>query len=233
MKAPGADWAERFRRPIAASLLLSAALHLCLILLVQSRPLHSDHQTLVISARLLNVPAPMPPKAAATTPPPTTAAAHLSTPDMLATPQASAPVVQAAPSPITAEKTAESPPSIPAISPARPEPVTTAPSLALGIDTTWYQARQVDVQPKAASKIVPLYPEEARQKGLEGTLKLRMKIDDLGRVREAEVVEADPPGVFEQATLAAFREARFQPAIRDGRPVRIEAYFRVDFKLER
>ena len=59
-----------------------------------------------------------------------------------------------------------------------------------------------------------------------------LKIDDLGRVQSAEVVEAIPPGMFEEAALAAFSKARFVPAIKDGRPVRLQAYIRVDFKLK-
>ena len=106
------------------------------------------------------------------------------------------------------------------------------PSLPIGIDTQWYLARQVDRQPKAIGLIEPVYPEEAKRRDIEGTLKLMLKIDDLGRVLSAEVVEATPPGVFDVAALAAFRDARFNPAMKDGRPVRYQAYIRVDFRLE-
>jgi protein TonB len=106
------------------------------------------------------------------------------------------------------------------------------PSLPIGIDTHWYLARQVDKQPKAIGSIEPVYPDDAKRRDLEGTLKLMLKIDDLGRVLSAEVVEATPPGVFDKAALAAFRDARFTPAMKDGRPVRYQAYIRVDFKLE-
>lgn len=100
------------------------------------------------------------------------------------------------------------------------------------IDTTWYLARQVDRHPKAIGNIAPQYPELARQRGQEGHLKLMVKIDELGQVRDVEVVEAEPPGVFDDAASEAFRKARFQPAMKDGRPVRYEAYMRVEFKLE-
>jgi len=106
------------------------------------------------------------------------------------------------------------------------------PSLPVGIDTHWYLARQVDIHPKAIGSIDPAYPEEARQRNIEGTLKLMLKIDDLGQVQSVEVVEATPPGVFDDAAIAAFRAARFQPALKDGRPVRYQAYMRVDFKLK-
>jgi protein TonB len=102
----------------------------------------------------------------------------------------------------------------------------------LGIDTNWYQARQVDKHPKAIGSVRPVYPEAAQRDNIEGTLKLKLRIDDLGRVQDAEVVEATPPGIFDEAALAAFRKARFQPAMKDGRPVRYEAYIRVEFELK-
>lgn len=116
---------------------------------------------------------------------------------------------------------------------SNPAPVTNTQnaSLGLGLDPTWYVARQVDVHARAVGSIVPEYPEQARRRHQEGTLKLMLKIDDLGRVQDAEVVEADPPGIFDEAALEAFGKARFQPAMKDGRPVRYQAYIRVVFKL--
>ena len=64
------------------------------------------------------------------------------------------------------------------------------PSLPLGIDTNWYLARQVDKHPKAIGSVRPVYPEAAQRDDIEGTLKLKLRIDDLGRVQDAEVVEA-------------------------------------------
>ena len=101
-----------------------------------------------------------------------------------------------------------------------------------GIDPTWYRAREVDTTAKPIGSITPAYPDEARRRNKDGSLKLMLKIDDLGRVRDAEVVEADPPGLFEDAALEAFRAARFQPAMKDGRPVRYQAYIRVRFRLK-
>ena len=106
------------------------------------------------------------------------------------------------------------------------------PSLPIGLDTQWYLARQVDKQPKVIGTVELIYPEQAKRSDIEGTLKLMLKIDDLGRVLSVEVVEATPPDVFDKAALSAFREARFSPAMKDGQPVRYQAYIRVDFKLE-
>ena len=96
----------------------------------------------------------------------------------------------------------------------------------------WYRVRQVDVRPQALGPIDPAYPEGASSQGLEGAVKLRLKIDEAGRVQEAKVVEAAPPGVFDAAALAAFAAARFTPASKDGRPVRYEGFYQVAFELD-
>ena len=160
------------------------------------------------------------------------------------------PAVVAAATPPLADGKAPAPRvALPAPAQATPSPpearpvataVTTSPAaeatrasspLDVAIDANWYLARQVDVSAKAVGKILPEYPEAARQRNQEGTLKLMLRIDDLGRVREVAVVESDLPGVFDQAALDAFRQAHFQPAMKDGHPVRYQAYIRVTFKL--
>lgn len=107
-----------------------------------------------------------------------------------------------------------------------------SPGHPLGIDTTWYSFRQLDSPPSALEKIEPDYPHEARRKNQEGSVKILIRIDDLGRVQSAEVVEAHPAGLFDEAALKAARKTRFQPAIKDGRPVRSEGHLRMEFKLE-
>lgn len=226
------------REPIARALLLSACLHLGLLALVQPAPGPGKPRTVVISARL-EIPAPDAEPAMAETPVPPAADPDQDRPPLASEPLASEqpghiqlPASPRPSAPTEAGPSPAAPPTVggqPSMGLATP---TALPGLPLDIDTTWYLARQVDVHPRAMGSIEPAYPEEARRRNQEGTLKLMLKIDELGRVREAEVVEAHPPGVFDEAALAAFRNARFQPAMKDGRPVRYQAYMRVDFKLE-
>lgn len=206
-------------------------------------------RTVVINARMEAVeprqpevmPAQTDPAAASTESPPPTPEPGAQAAILTGQATSSLPIPEPAPPAVTA--TAEPAPPVsaaashgPASRPAPTSvgpPVTSSlPSLPMGIDTTWYQARQVDVQAKAIGRVEPVYPLEAQRRNQEGTLKLMLRIDDLGRVLSVEVVEANPPGVFDEAALEAFRKARFQPAMKDGRPVRYQAYIRVDFKLE-
>lgn len=249
------------REPLVRGLMLSLGLHLAVLAFVHPMPGSGMDHTLVINARLELEPTPEPlPSPTAPAPEENTKPAlvqedrppPVDQPEPLPTP-----LSQSQPAPI---QIPESPPSVsrqataqddgrtadmapPPVQPALPSPATatstntsapptTKPAIPSPAGTTWYLARQVDRHPRAIGNIAPKYPELARQRGQEGTLKLRVKIDDLGRVREVEVVEAQPPEVFDEAALEAFREARFHPAMKDGRPVRYEAYMRVEFKLE-
>jgi protein TonB len=116
---------------------------------------------------------------------------------------------------------------------ARPANNTTAslPSVPVMIDTNWYEARQLDVQPRASQPINPAYPSDAQRRGQQGTVKLKLKVDEFGAVRDVEVEGGNPPGVFDDSALAAFKNAHFEPARKEGQPVRALIYIRVRYEL--
>jgi protein TonB len=63
------------------------------------------------------------------------------------------------------------------------------------------------------------YPSEAKRLGIEGAVKLKLSIDETGRVVHAKVVERAGHG-FDEASAKAMLAARFKPAeTSDGRAV--------------
>ena len=138
----------------------------------------------------------------------------------------------------TAEKKPEEPkpseekPVLQPPAPAEPAPAM-LPTLDIPLleDPTWYPAKQVDVHPTALSLIKPGYPEKAAEQGVEGNVVLLLLIDEAGVVKEATVAEANPEGVFEESALAAFREARFAPAQKNGRAVKSRVLIKVSYEL--
>jgi protein TonB len=106
-----------------------------------------------------------------------------------------------------------------------------APALALEVplaeDPVYYSAKELDRHPAAARPIVPDYPQEAVRDGVEGSVTLRLAIDEKGALREVAVVDADPPGVFEAVALAAFRAGHFLPGERAGRAVKSRILIKV------
>ncbi|MYJ74328.1 MAG: energy transducer TonB, partial [Gammaproteobacteria bacterium] len=61
------------------------------------------------------------------------------------------------------------------------------------------QARLADFLPIV--KVAPVYPEEAIAKGIEGQVLVEFGVTEKGEVRDPVVVEADPPGTFDEAAL--------------------------------
>jgi periplasmic protein TonB len=76
-----------------------------------------------------------------------------------------------------------------------------------------------------------VYPVEAKDRKLEGYVRVSYDVAADGSVTNARVVESNPPGVFDEAALAAVRGWHFHPAIRNGKPIAHELVSRVNFKL--
>jgi protein TonB len=65
-----------------------------------------------------------------------------------------------------------------------------------------------------------VYPEEAEQAGVEGDVKLRVALDERGRVERVDILSGPGHGLNELAALALSRHCKFTPAIAsDGKAV--------------
>ena len=110
----------------------------------------------------------------------------------------------------------------------KPEPAAAAPasSPSAGIevplirDPTYYMPSQLDTILTLVFDS-PACPEAAKAQRINGQVRLLLLVDEFGIVNEASVIDAEPPGYFEEVTLAAFRAARFSPPQRQGRPVKV------------
>lgn len=76
----------------------------------------------------------------------------------------------------------------------------------------------------------PEYTAEAKQLKIQGDVVLEVRFLADGRVRVIRVVRGLGHGLDEQAIRVA-EATQFKPATRDGKPVDITTYYRVDFQL--
>ena len=81
-----------------------------------------------------------------------------------------------------------------------------------------YKAGEVTTKAQITAKPEPLYTEKARQKGVTGTVRLRMLLSFDGEVRNIQVVRGLSHGLTESAVAAA-RRIKFTPAMNGVRPV--------------
>lgn len=84
--------------------------------------------------------------------------------------------------------------------------------------------------PQAISTPDPEYTEEARNAKTQGTCILWMIVDDQGRPRDIRVVRGLGMGLDAKA-IEAVKQWKFQPALKDGRPVNVQISVEVGFRL--
>jgi protein TonB len=94
------------------------------------------------------------------------------------------------------------------------------------------EAMQADSAPMAMNRVPPPYPYLARRRGLEGAVRVRFLVTDRGEVKDINILEAKPPGVFEQTVLSTLPRWRFKPGRLEGHPVPVWVETTVRFNLE-
>ncbi len=78
----------------------------------------------------------------------------------------------------------------------------------------------------------PQYPGIARRQGREGPVTLRVTIDEAGKPRDVKVVTGSgTPALDEEARRCVREEWRFEPALKDGKPISATGLIIVRFRL--
>ncbi|NKQ10205.1 energy transducer TonB [Pseudomonas sp. SST3] len=78
----------------------------------------------------------------------------------------------------------------------------------------------------------PEYPYRARQRGIEGHIKLAFTITPAGKVENIRVLEASPRNVFDREARRAAARWRFAPRTENGAAVSREAVKTLHFRLQ-
>jgi len=86
--------------------------------------------------------------------------------------------------------------------------------------------------PRYAKAFHPDYPPSLVREGLEGSVTVRVNIDETGRVTAVELVKATNRAFFEETREQALRFWRFKPATSDGTPIASQQVLTVQFDLE-
>lgn len=87
----------------------------------------------------------------------------------------------------------------------------------------------VDVKPRVVNRAPIPYPRLAMKKNIKGYVVVNILIDKDGNVEVAQVLEANPPGIFDHAAMSGVKEWKFSPAKYKGNPVKIWAKQRIRF----
>lgn len=83
-------------------------------------------------------------------------------------------------------------------------------------------------------RVQPMYPPRLIDQGVEGFVLLKFTITPSGGVTNVNVLESQPPGVFDRSATRALKRWRYDPQLVNGKPVsRPGQTVRLDFQLER
>ena len=91
-------------------------------------------------------------------------------------------------------------------------------------------ASAVDEKPVRLRAPTPQYTEAARANKTQGTVIMRVLVGADGDVKQVKVVRGLPDGLTEQA-IAAARQAKFKPAMKDGKPVPYWVVIEMNFNI--
>ncbi len=93
-----------------------------------------------------------------------------------------------------------------------------------------YQPGGEVTEPKILTKVNPVYPEEARKKGLEGLVVCEAIITAEGTVSSLKILKSSDEA-FDQPTIDALMQWTFEPATLHGRPVDVIYILTVRYRL--
>jgi len=101
-------------------------------------------------------------------------------------------------------------------------------------DSTFFSTIEVMPEPVGGMEAIYkklIYPSEARNNEIQGTVKVQAFIDEYGEVMEAQVVEGIGYGCDDVARNAIYY-AKFKPGLQKGKPVRTMMIIPIEFKPE-
>jgi TonB family protein len=86
-------------------------------------------------------------------------------------------------------------------------------------------------QARLLEQVRPVYPDEAKQSGLQGTVKLRAVIGRDGRIHDLELISGHC--VLAESAMKAVSQWRYQPTFLEGQPVEVSTTIDVVYTLRR
>jgi protein TonB len=145
-------------------------------------------------------------------------------------PETTAPAIVAEPEPEIKAQTRAPEPSQPDRPQKRPRQIPPEPAIKLPFPfDSYFSPREVDVGAEPSNEVLLRYPWIEYRQRLGGVVRITLLINEYGRLDKATMIDAAPPGHFEEAALEAVNKLQFTPARKNGRPVKSRKTIEVVF----
>jgi protein TonB len=123
------------------------------------------------------------------------------------------------------------PPEIQYDEPVVPPSETPMPASATAIAATTEVAPTVAKELKTNTRVEPMYPPVSRRAGEEGTVRLKVLVDESGRPKDVNVAQSSGHDRLDQAAMDAVRKWRFQAATNGTNAITVWTQVAITFKL--
>ena len=87
------------------------------------------------------------------------------------------------------------------------------------------------VQPQLLTKVMPVYPPEAKAAGIDGVVVLEVMIDKTGHPESVKAVEG--PKELMQSAIDAVEQWTWTPATHNGEPVAVKSRVQINYSLDK
>lgn len=94
-----------------------------------------------------------------------------------------------------------------------------------------FNSYELDTQPETMVRIPPEYPYQARQRGIEGVVQIKLLVNADGTVGPVHVLSARPENIFDDAAVKGARRWKFKPGRIAGEPVSAWVVTNIRFTL--
>ena len=111
-------------------------------------------------------------------------------------------------------------------------PLESAPMVNTGALQGTFSVGQLDGPLTTLVRVPPVYPVQARRRGIQGWVKVAFIVDESGLVRDIKILDADPKDLFDHSVERCVSGWRFKPGTVDGMPVKAKVETTIRFELE-
>jgi TonB family protein len=84
---------------------------------------------------------------------------------------------------------------------------------------------------KLLKSVQPVYPARAQNSKTEGWVDVEFTVSESGKVKDAVARATSVPGIFDDAAVKAVSQWRYQPMLRDAKPVAVRTQIRIRFAM--
>lgn len=94
-----------------------------------------------------------------------------------------------------------------------------------------YSLGDLDQRPISIYRAEPFYPPRARQRGIQGWVRVEFVINAAGRAEQIKIIESVPQGCFDASVIKALNASTFKPGMFEGEAVPTRTATRYGFEL--